>query len=149
MIYEDTIMAISLLQIANSYYLMKERGYYYNRDTNRNKFSENIETNIKKCKINKNIVKDIDQVKYLNFLLEHTKDNYIERQLIYYEIKSMNYWEGFQQTIGNHFNLFYEIFDKILKIRFLKRKQIDKIIFIKNRLLAKEKYIKQHLNNSI
>ena len=149
MIYEDTIMAISLLQIANSYYLMKERGYYYNRDTNRNKFSENIETNIKKCKINKNIVKDIDQAKYLNFLLEHTKDNYIERQLIYYEIKSMDYWEGFQQKIGNHFNLFYEIFDKILKIRFLKRKQIDKIIFIKNRLLAKEKYIKQHLNNSI
>ena len=31
LIYEDSIMAISLLHIANSYYLMGEKGYYYNR----------------------------------------------------------------------------------------------------------------------
>ncbi len=30
--YEDTIMAVSLFQIAKSYYYMKENGYYYSKD---------------------------------------------------------------------------------------------------------------------
>ena len=51
----------------------------------------------------------------------------------------MSYWEGFYQTIENHFDMIYKIFDKILKIRFLTRKQIAKIIYIYKRLLRKEK----------
>ena len=139
LVYEDTIMAISLLQIANSYYLMKEKGYYYNKDEERNKIYKFTLKKNRKCKIKKNVIKGLDQVKYLNFLLEHTKDNYIERQLIYYEIKSMSYWEGFHQTIENHFEMIYKIFDKILKIRFLTRKQIAKIIYINKQILRKEK----------
>ena len=130
-VYEDTIMAIVLIQTANSYYLMKEKGYYYNKDEDRNKI----------YKTRKNIIKGIDQAKYLNFLLEHTKENYLERQLIYFEIKSMNYWEGFYQTIENHFDMIYKVFDKILKIKFLKKKQIKKIIYIYKQLLRKEKNI--------
>ena len=139
LVYEDTIMAISLFQIANSYYLMKEKGYYYNKDEKRNKIYKFKLNKRRKCKINNSIIKGLDQAKYLNFLLEHTKDNYIEGQLIYYEIKSMSYWEGFYQTIENHFDMIYKIFDKILKIRFLTRKQIAKIIYIYKRLLRKEK----------
>jgi len=140
-VYEDTIMAIVLIQTANSYYLMKEKGYYYNKDENRNKIFNVSLKNNRKCKTRKNIIKGIDQAKYLNFLLEHTKENYLERQLIYFEIKSMSYWEGFYQTIENHFDMIYKVFDKILKIKFLKKKQIKKIIYIYKQLLRKEKNI--------
>ena len=78
LIYEDSIMAISLLQIANSYYLMREKGYYYNRSK---KYKNKINNN--KCRSSKsgiNVFKGLDNVKYLNFLFEHTKDNFIERQ---------------------------------------------------------------------
>jgi len=144
LVYEDTIMAITLLQIAKSYYLMKTKGYYYNKAKKNDYFNYNQYKNRKKCRQNNNIIKGIDQAKYLNFLIEHTKDNYIERQLIYYEIKSMSYWEGFAKTIENHFYLLYEVFDKILKMRFLKRKQIKKIMFIINKL--KEKEMKNNKN---
>ena len=108
-VYEDTIMAIVLIQTASSYYLMKEIGYYYNKDEDRNKiYNVSLKKN-RKCKTRKNLIKGIDQAKYLNFLLEHTKENYLERQLIYFEIKSMNYWEGFYQTIDNHFDMIYKI----------------------------------------
>ena len=36
--YEDTIMSVALLQVAKSYYLMKEVGYYYSRDEFRGRF---------------------------------------------------------------------------------------------------------------
>ena len=148
LVYEDALMAISLLQIANSYYLMDEKGYYYNKDKNRNKFSRGTENTFKQCKQKKYVIKGVDQAKYLNFLLEHTKDNYVERQLIYYEIKSMSYWEGFHQTIENNFELIYDVFDKILKIRFLKRNQIKKIKYIKNKLFEKEIYMKKKVKNN-
>ena len=39
LVYEDALMTMSLLQIADSYYLMKEKGYYYNKNENRNNLS--------------------------------------------------------------------------------------------------------------
>ena len=149
LVYEDALMTMSLLQIADSYYLMKEKGYYYNKNENRNNLSLIMNKDFKLCRENQNIIKGIDQAKYLNYLFEHTKNNYVERQLIYYEIKSMSYWEGFHQTINHHFELLYNIFDKILKIRFLKRKQIEKIKYIKAQLIKKENYIKLQLRNNL
>ena len=143
LVYEDTIMMITLLQIANSYYLMKEYGYYYNKAPKKLK-SYNNDFNNRKCKQNNSIIKGNDQAKYLNFLFEHTKDNFVERQLIYYEIKSMSYWEGFDKTIDNHFELLYDIFAKILKIKFLKKKQLNKIIYILEKIKEKENKLKQY-----
>ena len=68
--YEDTLMVVYLLKFAKSYYLMKEKGYYYSHDECKNKF--NFIKN-KKCKVNKS-VKGIDPIKYLNFLLFKTKE---------------------------------------------------------------------------
>ena len=63
--YEDTLMVVSLFQNAKSFYLMKERGYYYAHDECKNKFKfvEN-----KTCREN-NKIRGMDPIKYLIFLL--------------------------------------------------------------------------------
>ena len=89
--YEDTIMTVSLFQIAKSYYYMKEAGYYYSKDD-----KIRIKLNrTKKIKLNKAAISGVGQVKLLQFLLEKTKNNRIERQLIFYEIMSINYYTSF------------------------------------------------------
>ena len=55
LIYEDTIMALSLFKIAKSYFLMKEEGYYYSRSEYQNKISPEKDY-------------EISMVKFLEFL---------------------------------------------------------------------------------
>ena len=64
--YEDTIMAIAITQVAQSYFLMKEVGYYYSRDEISNN-STKIKN--KKCKPSLKL-KGTDSVKFLHFLVE-------------------------------------------------------------------------------
>ena len=65
--YEDTIMTVSLFRVANSYYYMNELGYYKSKRECENSFPL---LGNKKC-IPKNftINKELDPIKYLNFLL--------------------------------------------------------------------------------
>ena len=135
--YEDTLMVVYLLKFAKSYYLMKEKGYYYSHDECKNKF--NFIKN-KKCKVNKS-VKGIDPIKYLNFLLFKTKEIKTEKLLLYHEIKSIDFYWNMTFSINNHFQFIYNILDKTIKCRFLSTIQKNKIKLIKQRLLNKEKLI--------
>ena len=64
---EDTIMSISLFYVANSYYYMNELGYYYSKGECENHFPF---LEHKKCfPLKIEINKELDSIKYLNFLL--------------------------------------------------------------------------------
>ena len=133
--YEDTIMTVSLFQIAKSYYYMKETGYYYSKDDKRR-----IKLNsTKKIKLNKAAIRGVDQVKLLQFLLEKTKNNRIERQLIFYEIMSINYYTSFYQIINHDYIIIYNILEKMINSRFLSLNQKKILLSLKNILKEKEK----------
>ena len=69
--YEDTIMSYMLFKVANSYYLMKELGYYF---SNKDK-QEKLNLNKNKCLCTNNInKKTIDSIKFLYFLFEKTNN---------------------------------------------------------------------------
>jgi glycosyltransferase involved in cell wall biosynthesis len=73
--YEDTIMVLTLFQIANSYYYMKEEGYYYSKGDKIKNLSEKNNNH----EPNEKIIKGIDPIKYLQFLIEKTRNNKVER----------------------------------------------------------------------
>ena len=133
--YEDTIMTVSLFQIAKSYYYMKETGYYYSKDDKRR-----IKLNsTKKIKLNKTAVRGVGQVKLLQFLLEKTKNNRIERQLIFYEIMSINYYTSFYKIINHDYIIIYNILEKMINSRFLSLNQKKILLSLKKILKEKEK----------
>ena len=136
--YEDTIMVISLLQTANSYYYMKENGYYYSKDDKK----KNLLNNIKNCKFNKTIIRGMDHIKLLQFFVEKTKNNKIEKQSVYYEIMSINYYTSFYKYIIHNFKMVYKILDKMIKCRFLSIYQKNELIFIRKNLEEKEMKMK-------
>lgn len=129
LIYEDTIMALSLYKIAKSYFLMKEEGYYYSRSDYQNKISpeKNYETSM---------------IKFLEFLFEKSKNKRKDIQMIYYEIISLNYFYCFNIYINNNFEMIYNIFEKIIKTRFLSKKQKKYIIKLKLEMKSKQIKIK-------
>ena len=132
--YEDTIMVFTLFQIANSYYYMKEEGYYYSKDDKNKPLSEknnNSESNEK--------IKGMDPIKYLQFLIEKSRNIKIYRQLIYNEILLVNKWWCFKKEINHHFELVYNILDEMIKSRFLLDNQKKRLILLKNSLFEKEK----------
>ena len=133
--YEDTIMVVAIYQIAQSYFLMKQVGYYYSRDEL--KYRLPIKKN-KKCKPNGKI-KDIGQVKLLQFLVEKTRNDEIERQMLYHEIISINYYSKFYRIINSQFEEMYSIYDTIINSQFISEKQKKRIKLLKTQLKSKEK----------
>ena len=133
--YEDTIMSVAIYQVAQSYYLMKQVGYYYSRDefSNRLPFQKN-----KKCKPNGKRNK-IGQLKLLEFLHEKTRNNQLERQMLYHEIISMNYYSKLVRVINCQFEVIYNIYDTLIKSQFISKKQKQRIILLKAQLKLKEK----------
>ena len=132
-------MSVALFQIANSYYYMNEEGYYYSRDEQRKSLSS---------KINKNKpigrkIKGMDAVKYLQFLIEKTRNIKIERQLVYHEMMSVNYHSNFFNRINHDFQIIYYIFDKLIKSRFLSKDQKYILISMKKTLKKKENILKK------
>ena len=115
---------------------MKEKGYYYSKYEYNTKypFIKN-----KKCKIKNTLLKGMDQVIFLQFLIEKTKNNKKERQMVYHELISLNYYQSFYECISHHFNIVYILFDYLIKSRFLSKKQKIRILFLKNQLKMKDK----------
>jgi hypothetical protein len=118
--FEDTILRLSLFEVAQSYYLIKQQpGYYYSRTEYKNKYPA---LKNKKCKIRENVLKGIDPIKYLNYIMEKFKDNELENQAIYHEILSIKYYEYdrlgkiFKEGLVGHYDMFYNILDKIAKV---------------------------------
>lgn len=142
--YEDTMMVFILFQIANSYYYMKEEGYYYSKDDK----IPNLSGKQNNPKSNKKIIIRMDPVKYLQFLIEKTRNIKVERQLIYNEIILVNKWWGFYKNVNHHFKMVYNILDEMIKSRFLLNKQKKKLILLKGSLIGKEKNLKKFQNKN-
>ena len=132
--YEDTIMAVGLFQIAKSYYLMKGVGYYYSKDDFEDKFTS---IKNKTCKPN-NKIKDMDQVKLLQYLVEKTADNELEKQMLYHEIFSIDHYLSFLQNIYHNYEMVYEVLDPMIKCPFLTRPQKERLKKLKNDLIKKQ-----------
>ena len=69
---EDTLMVIGIYHLANSYYIMKEPGYFHSRDEKKDRFPLLNKT---VCKIN-NKVKSFGWFKYFQFLVDKSSKYY-------------------------------------------------------------------------
>ena len=143
--YEDTIMAVSLFRTANSYFQMRENGYYYSNRECENSFPY---LNFKKCKP-KNfwINNELDPIKYLNFLLDKYKKNEIENFLLYKELVAVDSFKRLNTTINSNFSYVYLIIDKIYQLNFQYKCRKDEITKIKDKLVKKENLIKFENSN--
>jgi len=144
--FEDTMITVSLYQVAQSYYCLRQPGYYYTFDERRNRYplSKN-----KKCKVKEGIVKGIDHIKFLQFLLDKLDDNEIGKKTIYHELKAINKYgySNLKKTITHHFNWTYNILDELINSKYLDEKQIDKVKKIKEEV--KENELKQKREKNI
>jgi len=138
--YEDTIMSVSLFHIASSYYYMNECGYYRAREEFENPFPILI---TKKCKLkNFKINKELDCMKYLNFLIDTSKGKKIENDLIYKELIAVNHYKKLDKLINSDFSYVYSILDKIGELNINSDKRKRKIYKIKEKLIKKENSLK-------
>ena len=83
------------------------------------------------------IKKTIDPIKFLYFLLEKTKNNKIERKVIYHEIISINYYNKIINVINNNDNYALNILKVMIKCRYLSKIEKEKLIYIFNNLKNK------------
>jgi glycosyltransferase involved in cell wall biosynthesis len=136
--YEDTMMTVSLYQIAQSFYFMKQAGLYYSKDDKRGRYPA---LKNKTCKFRKNFKRGYDSLKFLNFLLEKLKDNEIEIQTIYHEMISINFYgfSNFLKQINYDFKMLYNVLDHLYKSKYITESEKEKIIKIKKEVKNKEK----------
>ena len=138
--YEDTIMAVSLFRLAKSYYYMNECGYYVSNEECEEVFP--IST-MKKCKpIHFQINKELDAIKYLNFLLDISNNTEIENNYIYKELIAINYYKKLDKWINKDFSYVYLVLDRIYNSNLSSKKRKDRISKIKDKLLKKENIIR-------
>ena len=139
-IFEDTIMSVSLFIISKSYYLLKKPGYYR---TN-NECLKSISTNTKiKCNYNNCIInKNLDPIKYLNFLVDKLNSSKIEKELIYHEFFTIDYHFDLYNNIKDNFEYIFQFLDLLMHKFKFNINQIHRITKFKNRLIMKKKKIK-------
>ena len=133
---EDTLMVVALLRIANSYYFIKEYGYYRNIGNERR---NSTKANNKVCKPNDKI-KDFSYFKFLKFLVSKAGNNDKYQKMAYMEvttgIKYENYLNDFKMG-QKHYELLFYIFDKVLEFDFLDEHQKENIRRLRNRAIEK------------
>lgn len=138
--YEDTIMSVSLFKVANSYFYLKECGYYYAKDECKN--SSQI-LNLKKCFPKKlGINRELDPIKYLNFLLDNFQGKEIEKFLLYKELIYIDHFKHLDNLINSNFSYVYLILNKINKSNYFYNERTGKISEIIYKLKKKENIIK-------
>ena len=143
--YEDSIMSVALFRVANSYYHMKEYGYYYAKEDCKNPLP-NI--NFKKCNCKKFLTNnELDPIKYLNFLLDKYENKEIENWLLYKELISIDCIKHLDNYINGNFSYVYLIIEKINESNFNYKQRKDKILKIKEKLMKKEKLVQLNVNS--
>ena len=136
-------MSVSLFRIAESYYFIKDCGYYYAKEENEAPYPI---LNFKKCKKkNISIIKELEPIKYLNFLLDIYQGKEIENYLLYKELITIDYRKKLNNFTKSNFSYVYNIIDKINEINHNDKQRQNKISKIKNKLIDKEKIIKSKL----
>ena len=135
--FEDTMLTVSLYQVAQSYYCLRQLGYYYTFDEKRNGFPR---TKNKECSIKEGVVKDIDHIKYLQFLVDKLDDNELGKKILYHEIKAINNftYSNFKRTITHHFDWVYDIFDPLINSSYLNLQQRENLQKIKDEIKENE-----------
>ena len=138
--FEDTIMSVALFQVANSYYYMDELGYYKSEGELNNSFPL---LKYKTC-INKNLTinKELDSIKYLNFLLDISEGGEIENKLIFKELVVIDHVRKLDKILKTNFSYVYSILDKIKNLN-INTKQKDQIKKIEDKLIQKEKFLQK------
>ena len=141
-VYEDTMITTTLYQIAQSYYLFKEAGYYYSRDDFAGKFP--FLPN-KKCIIRDKPNKGLDSLKFLNYLYDIMDDNFIERRTLYHEINAINSYNflKFSVFVNDHFDMFYRVVDKLINSKYLGKIEKEKLKEIRKEIENKEIKLKK------
>ena len=136
--FEDTMITFSLYEVAQSYYCLRQPGYYYTLDEKKNRFP--ISKN-KTCKVKEGIIKNLDHIKFLQFLVDKLEDNEFGKQVLYHEIKAINNYtySNFKRTIKSHFNWTYSIFDELINSKYIKPHQREKLQKIKDEIKENEK----------
>ena len=134
--YEDTIMSVSLFKKGNSFYYMHECGYYIAKGelVNNYPFIQSKKCKAKSIEVNK----DLDSIKYLNFLLDKSSGSEIENFLIYKELIAVNRHKKLDKLKNVDFSNIYYILSKINQSKFYSQKKKKKISQVKDKLLKRE-----------
>ena len=135
-IAEDTIMAVALYHLANSFYCMRESGYFYSYG------EENrvIKNNNRKCKPNDKL-KDFSTFKYIKFLVDKSSNNEKEKNNIYDELFFLghtNYLRNDYKLEKRHYQILFFIYDKMLEWSELSKEKHDYIENLRNKTLEKK-----------
>ena len=143
--FEDTMITVSMFNVAQSFYLMNHTGYYYTFDERKGRFP--LAKN-RRCIQKAGIIKDLDHLKFLEFLIDVYDDNYFYKQVIYHELKAINNYtySNFKRTIKKHFDWAYKILDELLNSQYLSQIQKDKVELIKNDVQDNENKYKNKKN---
>ena len=133
---EDTIMAVALYHSANSFYVMREPGYYYSlHEPNQiNKVDNKI------CKVN-NKIKGFSNFKLVKFLVEKSSSNDLEQNNIYDELFFVDhryYLSDKYKLEKRHYQILFSIFDKMLEWKALSKEKHDYIVNLRNKTLEKK-----------
>ena len=135
-IAEDTIMAVALYHLANSFYCMRESGYFYSYG------EENrvIKNNNRKCKPNDKL-KDFSTFKYIKFLVDKSSNNEKEKNNIYDELFFLghtNYLRNDYKLEKRHYQILFFIYDKMLEWSELSKEKHHYIENLRNKTLEKK-----------
>ena len=134
--YEDTILFVGVLQVAKSYYYINEIGYYYSRDEFVGKFPKLKD---KVCKPNPGKIRYMGHIKLLHFLLDRTKNNEFDRQIVYHELISIHHYLSLVVSTFHHYDYVYEVFDALIQSPYLTNKQKERLVDIKSKIENKQK----------
>jgi glycosyltransferase involved in cell wall biosynthesis len=141
LIYEDAMVTLSLYKIAKNYYNFKHPGYYYTSDE---KYKSFPFLPNKTSLIKKGVVRGIDHVKFLDYLLETLEDNEFNKLFIYHELKAMDPYSfsNLKRTVTHHFEMLYVVLDDLIKSKYLTDKQKEKVMNMKKTVQENEIGIK-------
>ena len=132
---EDTIVAINIFRLAESYYVMKEIGYIYSVGEKDNRFPLNKN---KMCKINDKI-KKFGFYKFFKFMIDKYSDTDVKKNLIVCEMKSNDLNKYFNMTLGKiHYQIMFYVYDTILKWTNLSILQKNYINDLRNKAIEKK-----------
>ena len=131
---EDTIMAIGLFHLANSYYIMREPGYVYTSGEKKNRFPL---LNNKVCKIN-NKIKGFGWYKYYKFLVDKCSINDLEKNNIIVEMKFPDGRKKLDMKLDNeYYQILFYIYDTMLNWKYYNQEQRNYILELKNKTITK------------